>query len=274
MAATVVEPVTRVPDQPSVDPRATLTLDLLRAAADTDDPAERRELLDRVVTLNMPVARSAARHYYDRGVSSEDLDQVAYLSLVAAAQRFSPDKGSSFLAYAIPTIRGELRRHFRDRGWMVRPPRRLQDSQREVSRGISDLTQTLGRSPTTREVAVHLGISEDEVIESLATQSCYRPTSLDSEVQRDGEHNALIDILAAEETSEVDPETLLVLKQLIGSLPERDRRILGMRFYEDLTQQEIAREVGLSQMQVSRILSRVLGQLRDRFAEQSLHEAS
>src|SRR5690242_19644861 len=130
------------------DPRATLTHELLEAAVATTDEAGRQYLLGRVVVLNMAVARSAARRYYDRGIPAEDLDQVAFMSLVAAAQRYQPGKGNSFLAFAMPTIKGELRRHFRDRGWVVRPPRRVQDAQREVQSGVAHLTQIHGRSPT------------------------------------------------------------------------------------------------------------------------------
>jgi RNA polymerase sigma-B factor len=254
----------------TTDPRAALTQELLDAAVETDSETERQYLLERVVVLNMAVARSAARRYYDRGIPAEDLDQVAYMSLVAAAQRYRPGKGNSFLAFAMPTIKGELRRHFRDRGWVVRPPRRVQDAQREVQSGVAHLTQTHGRSPTAAQLAEHLGMSEDDVIEALATQSCFRPMSLDREITHAGEEVSLIDVLPDEGAPGPDDETRVMLRQVVRSLPERDRRIVGMRFYRDLTQQEIAQDVGLSQMQVSRILTRVLGELRELLTDQAM----
>jgi RNA polymerase sigma-B factor len=246
--------------------RARQTFACLSRARTTADPRTRKTLVDRAVVLNMSEAKAIARRYYDRGIPGEDLDQVAYLSLVAAANRFDPEAGHDFLAFARPTIRGEIKRHFRDRGWTVRPPRRIQDTQRMANAARSELAQKLGRSPTTTELADHLGVLEDDVVEAIAAQNCFTPASLDRPVLEGGEETPLVDLVVSEPDGSDVAESRVLLREAVRHLSERDRRILGLRFFGDLTQCEIAADVGLSQMQVSRILSRVLADLRDELA--------
>jgi len=213
---------------------------------------------------SMPLARWLAGQYYHRGVAAEDLDQVAYLSLVNAVRRFDPSLGYDFATFAIPTIRGELRRHFRDRAWSVKPPRRVQETSILVNRGREALYQELGRSPTVAELADHLGVRQDEVVEAIsAAQGCYSTASLDMPVSRHGEVTTLGDLLPDQTEWQTAVEARLVVRRAIAALPPRDRAVLGMRFCGELTQQQIADRLGLSQMQVSRVLSRVLTELRE-----------
>jgi RNA polymerase sigma-B factor len=218
-------------------------------------------LIDDLIETNVGVARSMASRYRNRGIDLDDLEQVALLGLTKAAQRFDPRAGHDFLSYAVPTIRGELRRHFRDAGWMVRPPRRVQDLQSRISRAQEDLESQLGRSPRPSELATHLDVAIDDVVEALTADGCFTPTSLDGPVG-DGS-SSLGDLLGFEDRSVVAAEARIVLEPLVTTLPERDQRILRMRFVEEATQQEIAEAVGLTQAQVSRVLTRILASLRE-----------
>lgn len=224
-----------------------------------------QHLITDLIETNAGVARSMAGRYRNRGIDLDDLEQVALLGLTKAAQRFDPRAGHDFLSYAVPTIRGELRRHFRDAGWMVRPPRRVQDLQSRISRAQEDLESTLGRSPRPSEVAAHLGVEIDEVVEALTADGCFTPTSLDGPVG-DGS-SSLGDLLGFEDRSVVAAEARIVLEPLVATLPSRDQRILRMRFVEEATQQEIAEAVGLTQAQVSRVLTRILASLRSNLME-------
>jgi len=159
-------------------------------------------------------------------------------------------------------MKGEVKRQFRDFGWMVRPPRPIQKMQADVSRAESELIQSLGRSPRVPEVAAHLGVSEDEVLEALAADGCYTPTSLDTPVGEQGDA-VLGDTLATEDPAMDEAEARVMLLPAVRALPERDRRVLYLRFFKQQTQSQIAEQIGVTQMQVSRILSRVLAQLRD-----------
>ncbi len=217
-------------------------------------------LITDLIETNAGVARSMAGRYRNRGIDLDDLEQVALLGLTKAAQRFDPRAGHDFLSYAVPTIRGELRRHFRDAGWMVRPPRRVQDLQSRISRAQEDLESSLGRSPRPSEVAAHLDVAVDEVVEALTADGCFTPTSLDGPVG-DGS-SSLGDLLGFEDRSVVAAEARIVLEPLVATLPSRDQRILRMRFVDEATQQEIAEAVGLTQAQVSRVLTRILASLR------------
>ncbi len=224
-----------------------------------------RDLVDRLIETNAGVARSMAGRYRNRGIDLDDLQQVALLGLTKAARRFDPDAGHDFLSYAVPTIRGELRRHFRDAGWMVRPPRRVQDLQALISRAQDELEPRLGRSPRPSEVASHLDVDIDDVIEALAADGCFTPTSLDGPVG-DGS-SSLGDLLGFEDRSVVAAEARIVLEPVVGLLSPRDRRILRLRFVEERTQQEIAEDIGLTQAQVSRVLTRILAGLKAGLAD-------
>jgi RNA polymerase sigma-B factor len=246
--------------------RSEQTADLLRRVAEEDRPEVRRDLLERVVLLNMGVARSVARRYRSKGIASEDLDQVAYVALVRAADKFDPSLEKDFLTYAIPSIRGEIKKHFRDSGWVVRPPRRIQELQPQVIAAGQELTHLLGRSPRPSEVAQHIGVDVEEVIEALAMDGCFQPTSLDVPVG-DGGSSVLGDLLEGADTGLRASEARMLLAPVLRQLGERDRRILYLRFFEGQTQREIGRELGVTQMQVSRLLTRICQTLRQQLAE-------
>jgi RNA polymerase sigma-B factor len=214
----------------------------------------------------MGVARSVARRYRSKGIASEDLDQVAYVALVRAADKFDVSLDKDFLTYAVPSIRGEIKKHFRDHGWVVRPPRRTQELQPQVVAAGQELTHLLGRSPRPSEIASHLGVDVEEVIEALAMDGCFRPTSLDVPVG-DGGSSVLGDLLEGEETGVQASEARMLLAPVLRQLGERDRRILYLRFFEGLTQREIGRELGVTQMQVSRLLTRICETLREQLAD-------
>lgn len=248
--------------------RDRLTDELIERAAVAAEP-ERHRLLDEVVLLNLPVARSIASRYRDRGEPLEDLVQVASLALVKAARGYEPGKGRGFLPYAVPTITGELRRHFRDRGWDVRPPRRVQELRLAVGNAAQELSQEIGRSPTVSELSERLGVDPEEVIETLAASQGYSATSLDAPV--DGEEGvSLGDTLGCEDDDLDRVVDCLAVEPLLASLPPRDRHILSLRFYRGWTQSQIAEDIGVTQMQVSRLLSRALARLRKAALEEMI----
>jgi len=242
--------------------RANRTAGLLSCAAHCDDPELRQQLLHQVVELNMRVAEAIASRYRNRGIGDDDLTQVAYLALTKAARRFDADAGHDFLSFAVPTIRGEVRRHFRDSGWMVRPPRKLQELQSRIFGAQSDLAAATGRSPSPSELARHLGAELADVEEALAAEGCFRPTSLDRTIGRDGDVT-IGELLSEEDGSQSAVDARVVLKPAVRRLSERDRRVVRLRFFDDCTQQEIAEQIGVTQTQVSRLLSRILRELRD-----------
>ncbi|WGL51122.1 sigma-70 family RNA polymerase sigma factor [Nocardioides sp. BP30] len=244
--------------------RASTTEALLRDAHATDDEDERRALLDGVVLVNRGVAEAVASRYRRRGVPMEDLHQAAYEGLVKAVYRFDPTLGKDLLTYAVPTIRGELQRHFRDHSWTVRPPRRVQELQWRVNRCIEDLTQELGHEPTDGQIQDTMHITPAEYDEAIVAFGCFTPTSLDQPVSHDGA--ATVGELLPDDAGDVRAldaaEARTALAPVIKELPERDRRIIYLRFFEDQTQEEIGAELGVTQMQVSRLLTRILRDLR------------
>ena len=212
----------------------------------------------------MEVARSIASRYFERGIEEDDLVQVAYAALTRAARDFDPGLHKDFLSYAVPTIRGEVKKHFRDLGWAVRPPRRIQETQARITRGEGALAQELGRSPRPSEIAEHLGIDLEDVVEAMSADGCFAPSSLDRPLTgTDGNESATVgDLLGDDDHSQSAAEARVALAPAVQRLKERDRRILYMRFFEGLTQQEIADDIGVTQMQVSRLLSRIMRDLR------------
>lgn len=241
--------------------RAEQTTDLLRQAYETNDEARRDELRSQVVLINRGVAESVAMRYRGRGVATEDLYQVAYEGLTKAVQRFDAERRKDLLTFAVPTIRGELQRYFRDLGWTVRPPRRIQELQGRANQAFARLSQDLGREPTPDEVAAELGITTAEYRDSEAALGCFTPTSLD---QPAGESTATVgDLIVGEDDSQEASEARVMLAPVVRDLSSRDRRILYLRFFEDRTQSEIGEDLGVTQMQVSRLLSRILGDMRD-----------
>ncbi|MDP3894210.1 sigma-70 family RNA polymerase sigma factor [Nocardioides sp.] len=263
MATTTSTPFDNLPRER----RQELTAELLLEASTTDDETIRTRELERVVLLNMCVARSIASRYRGRGIADEDLEQVAYTALVRAAQKFDAGQEKDFLSYAVPSIRGELRRHFRDHGWTVRPPRRVQELQTQVlaERAISDGSPN--SVPSNAEIAERLEVPEEDVAEALRAEGCFTPTSLDRPLG-EGSPEMLGDVLP-DVTGDQDleaAEARVALRPVVRKLRSRDRRILQLRFFEDRTQQEIADEIGVTQMQVSRLLSRILRDLREDLA--------
>ena len=236
----------------------------LAAVAETSSERRRQELLDYVVRINMGVARTVAGRYFHRGVDEDDLIQVAYMALTRAARDFDPSRHQDFLSYAVPTIRGELKKHFRDQGWMVRPPRRVQEAQARITRAEGALSQELGRPARPSEIAAHLDMDLDDVIEALAADGCFSPSSLDRPVSSnaDGGGVALVDFLGENDQDAPAAEARVVLGPVVRQLKPRDRRIVYLRFFEQRSQQEIADEIGVTQMQVSRLLARILRDLR------------
>ncbi len=221
------------------------------------------QLRETLVTEHLPVAQHIARRFSNRGESQEDLTQVATLGLINAVDRFDPHRGVDFLSFAVPTIMGEVRRHFRDTGWAVRVPRRLQELHLSVSAAIAELSQKFGRAPTPSEIAEHLGIQRDEVYQGLEASNAYRSTSLD-ELLTDTDEIPLGDAIGEDDFELTEVENREVIRPLLDELPERERRILVLRFFRSMTQTQIAEQVGISQMHVSRLLSRTLSWLRKR----------
>jgi RNA polymerase sigma-B factor len=234
-------------------------------------PEERRRLLETVIVLHVDLAHAEASRYRSRGIPLDDLRQVAALALTKAARGYDVSTGHDFLSYAIPTIRGELRKHFRDHGWMIRPPRRIQELQARINAAEAELSYRLGRSPQPAEIADHLDESTEAVIEALASDGCFVPASLDHPTGVDG-GTTLGDLLPGDGASHSASEARVILRPVLRELGERDRQILGMRFCEGLTQREIAERIGVTQMQVSRLLTRILGQLRSDVGEVPLGE--
>jgi RNA polymerase sigma-B factor len=247
-----VRPATRrgVPDRDHVR-------ELFRGFRETGDPEVRQELIE----AHLGLVEYLARRFAGRGEPLEDLVQVATIGLIKAVDRFDPDREVEFSTYATPTIAGELKRHFRDKGWAVRVPRRLQELNLQLGEIIGQLSQKLGRSPTVAEMAEGAGTTEEEVLEGLDSAHAYTLTSLDAPT---GEED-----LALREQIGSEDETLELLEYrtslmpLMDQLPPRERTMLYLRFFKGMTQSEIADRLGISQMHVSRLLARTLAQLRE-----------
>jgi RNA polymerase sigma-B factor len=246
--------------------RSKRTRELFSLALSSDSEEERRQVMDRVIEMHLDLAHAEASRYRSRGIPLDDLRQVAALALTKATRGYDVTTGHDFLSYAVPTIRGELRKHFRDHGWMIRPPRRIQELQARINTAEAELSYALGRSPQPAEIAQHLDESTESVIEALASDGCFVPASLDHPAGGDGS-TTLGELLPFEDHEHRASEARLVLRPVLQNLAERDRQILNMRFYEGLTQREIAARIGVTQMQVSRLLTRILGQLRNGVGE-------
>jgi RNA polymerase sigma-B factor len=256
-----------VDEQRSSDPkqrRDTTTRTLLSRRAATTDESLRQSLLDEAIELNLSVAHSIATRFRGRGVESEDLDQVAYLGLVKAARSYDPNTDTPFLAYAVPTIRGEVKRYFRDCSWTVRIPRRLQELQGSIASVRPQLVQDLQRDPTIEELAAEIGAEVNEVEAALAADGCFSVLSLDRPVDDDSSANLADTIADSDESAFERTEAVAVLEPVLSELAPRERRILELRFIEGHTQADIGAEIGVSQMQVSRLLRGILDRLRDR----------
>jgi RNA polymerase sigma-B factor len=222
-----------------------------------------RRLRDELVEDHVPLAQFLARRFAHRGEPHEDLVQVALLGLLKAVDRFEPDRGLQFSTFATPTIVGEIKRHFRDKGWAMRVPRRVQELHLQLARVVGSLSQELGRSPTVAEIAAHVGGSEEEVLEAMEAGGMYRLTSLDSPAATSDEGADLASMLGEEDPDFDRVEHQVELSELLAALPEREQSIVYLRFFKGLTQSEIAAQVGISQMHVSRLLARSLELLRE-----------
>lgn len=224
-----------------------------------------RALRDEIVAAQVGLAEYLARRFKNRGESIEDLVQVALLGLLKSVERFDPDRGLEFSTFATPTIVGELKRHFRDKGWAVRVPRRVQELHLRMSTVVNTLSQELGRSPMIPEIARRAEVSIDEVLEAMEAGRAYRFSSIDAGTGDDEDRSpAAAAQLGTEESGLGEVEDRMLLSPLIASLPKREQMIIQLRFFRGMTQSEIASRLGISQMHVSRLLARSLAQLRER----------
>ncbi|WP_418062145.1 sigma-70 family RNA polymerase sigma factor [Pimelobacter simplex] len=239
--------------------RKARTAELLAQARDLTGP-ERDHLLEEVIVLNIPVARSLASRYRNRGQSLDELEQVACLALTRAVQGFDPERGDDLLVFAVPSILGELKRHFRSVSWAVRPPRRIQEIRPRLVAAEEELTQQLGRPPLPEELAAELDCPVAEVEEALSCGDLAHAASLDEPVAATG--SPLGDLLPDDDPGFEHSEAVAMLGPACRRLKPRDRWILQMRFYDQLTQQEIADRLGVTQVQVSRLLQRIFTDLR------------
>jgi RNA polymerase sigma-B factor len=219
-------------------------------------------LRDQLIEAHLGLAEYLARRFSNRGEPMDDLVQVASVGLVKAVDRFDPERAVEFSTYATHTIVGELKRHFRDKGWAVRAPRRMQELYLRLGKLVSTMSQEMGRSPTIPELAGEAQVSEEEVLEALEAGQAYRFTSLDAPSPGDEDSESLSAHLGEEDTELQGAEHRAALSPLIAKLPPREQTILHLRFFEGLTQSEIAAQLGISQMHVSRLLARSLAQLR------------
>jgi RNA polymerase sigma-B factor len=223
----------------------------------TDD----RDVRDRLIEMNIGLAEAVARRFGGRGERRDDLLQVALVGLLKAVERFDPERGLAFSSFATPTIEGELKRHFRDKRWAVRVPRRLQEQMLEVNQSVAVLVQRAGRSPTIDEIAADIHLSTEEVLEALEAGRAIVAASIDGDDSQDG-RGGVIERHGQVDTGLEHVERRMIVAKLLDSLPPRERAIVTLRFYDGLTQSEIAERFGVSQMQISRILARTLDRLR------------
>jgi RNA polymerase sigma-B factor len=228
--------------------------------AHAGDPAARDALVDRF----LPLARQLARRYQRGGEQLEDLVQVASLGLLKAIDRFDPERETAFSSFAVPTILGELKRHFRDKGWSVRVPRDLQEMAVKVDRVTDEMSREIGRAPTPGEIAERIGATQEQVLEALEASFAYRAISLDRPRSDDEDEGvSYADSVGAEDPGFSLAEDAATVDRLMRVLSEREREVLRLRFEEDLTQSEIGARVGVSQMHVSRLIRQSIARLRE-----------
>jgi RNA polymerase sigma-B factor len=227
------------------------------------DP-QRNKLRDEVICACLPVVRRLAARFFGRGENPEDLVQVATIGLIKSVDRYDPSRETQFLSYATPTILGEIKRHFRDKGWSVRVSRPMQELYLSISRVLPEIAQELGRSPRICDLAERLGVSEEDIIRGLDCGQAYSARSLSAPIGGDDGGAVLADLLGGVDERMESVADRQTLRQLLTEVPERERNILALRFFANLTQSEIAERVGVSQMHVSRLLVRTLNDLRER----------
>ena len=247
----------------SVDRERTRELFIELQGAPEGDP-RRQRARDSLVEQHLPLVEHLARRFRNRGEPYDDLVQVATIGLIKSVDRFDLGRGVEFSTYATPTIVGEIKRHFRDKGWAVRVPRRLQELRLSLASATSELSQKQGRSPTVSELAAHMKITDEEVLEGLESANAYSTLSLDAGDSGSGdEPMPVADTLGSEDEGLEGVEYRESLKPMLEQLPPREKKILMLRFFKNMTQSEIAEEIGISQMHVSRLLARTLAQLRE-----------
>ncbi|WP_244929387.1 RNA polymerase sigma factor SigF [Nocardioides sp. W7] len=217
---------------------------------------------DALVRLHLPLVEHCARRFRNRGEPFEDLVQVGTIGLIKSVDRFDTERGVEFSTYATPTIIGEIKRYFRDKGWAIRVPRRLQELRMQIGSASAELTQSLGRSPTPRELAEVIGCSVEEIVEGIESSNAYSTLSLDATDDSDDGSATMLDAIGVDDAGLEHVEIRESLKPLLDRLDAREKKILLLRFFKNMTQSQIAQEIGVSQMHVSRLLSRTLEQLR------------
>jgi len=235
--------------------------------ADSSTAAEQAQAREDLVRLHLPLVEHLTRRFLNRGEHYDDLLQVGTIGLVKAIDRFDSGRGVEFSTYATPTIVGEIKRHFRDKSWAIRVPRRLQELRAAISSVTADLTQELGRSPTVAEIAGRVGVTEEEVIEGLESANAYTTLSLDAADSAEDSALSMLDTIGEDDEALAHVENRESLKPLLEALDPREKHILTLRFFRGMTQSQIAAEIGVSQMHVSRLLNKTLAQLRERLTE-------
>ncbi len=250
-----------------VDHRASSRALFAEMYAETTSPSRRLECREALVHLHLPLVEHCARRFRNRGEPFDDLVQVGTIGLIKSVDRFDVGREVEFSTYATPTIIGEIKRYFRDKGWAIRVPRRLQELRMTITKATADLSQDLGRSPTPREIAEHIGREVEEVLEGLESANAYSTVSLDAGDGDPDSPASLLENLGADDEALAHVEVRESIKPLIELLPQRERRILLLRFFKGMTQSQIAAEIGVSQMHVSRLLNRTLEQLRTEMHE-------
>ena len=232
--------------------------DLFQAYRATGDRGVRNQLVE----AHRGLAASIANDYRGRGVDLDDLVQIAMLGTLKAVERFDPARGIPFSSFASRTVNGEIKRYFRDRTWAVRPPRSAQERHLDLRRARAALSSSLGRPPTVAELAIELDISPDQVLDAIEAGAAYRATSLDARRPGDDDNTTLGERLPGDDVPSRPVELRMLVDQLLDTLPAREAAIIHLRFYEELTQSEIAERLGISQMHVSRLMRRCLEDLR------------
>jgi RNA polymerase sigma-B factor len=233
---------------------------LVDPAVDAD---RHQRVRDELVEMHLPLVEYLARRFRNRGEPLDDLIQVATIGLIKSVDRFDLERGVEFSTYATPTIVGEIKRHFRDKGWAIRVPRRLQELKLALTKATQELSQRNGRSPTVSELAAHLKMTDEEVLEGLESANAYSAVSLDAPDGGDDDSPSVQDTLGITDEAIEGVEYRESLKPLLEKLPPREKKILLLRFFGNMTQSQIATELGISQMHVSRLLARTLAQLRE-----------
>jgi len=225
--------------------------------------AQRARARDDLVRLHLPLVEHCARRFRNRGEPFEDLVQVGTIGLIKSIDRFETERGVEFSTYATPTIIGEIKRHFRDKGWTIRVPRRLQELRMQISTATTALTQELSRAPTPTELAGRIGCPVEDVIEGIESSNAYTTLSLDAGDSSDGGAFTMLDTMGVDDAGLEHVELRESIRPLLERLPPREKNILMLRFFRNMTQSQIAAEVGVSQMHVSRLLARTLDHLRE-----------